>query len=61
MPTMSGWEFLDALNSLNVKVSIFMLTSSIDPRDQEKAASYEMVQDFISKPLREDRLKMIIN
>lgn len=61
MPTMSGWEFLDALNSLNVKVSIFMLTSSIDPRDQEKAASYEIVQDFISKPLREDRLKMIIN
>jgi len=38
-----------------------MLTSSIDPKDQEKAHKYAVVKDFISKPLKEDRLKIIIH
>jgi response regulator RpfG family c-di-GMP phosphodiesterase len=37
-----------------------MLTSSIDPKDQEKAMAYSVVKDFISKPLKEERLRKII-
>ncbi len=60
MPCMNGWEFLDELTVRNIHIPVYMLTSSIDPRDQEKAGSYEYVKDFISKPLREDRLKMLL-
>jgi len=60
MPRMNGWEFLDELAVRNIQIPIYMLTSSIDPRDQEKAGNYEHVKDFISKPLREERLKMLL-
>lgn len=60
MPRMNGWEFLDQLIVREIYIPVYMLTSSIDPRDQEKAGSYEMVKDFISKPLREERLKLLM-
>jgi CheY-like chemotaxis protein len=60
MPRMNGWEFLEELEKLQLPVNVYMLTSSIDPRDQEKAHSYNLVKDFISKPLREERLRMIV-
>ncbi|MEZ5173989.1 MAG: PAS domain S-box protein [Bacteroidia bacterium] len=60
MPRMNGWEFLDELIVREINIPVYMLTSSIEPRDQEKAGSYEMVKDFISKPLREERLKLLM-
>ena len=60
MPRMNGWEFLDELTVRNIQIPVYMLTSSIDPRDQEKAGNYEYVKDFISKPLREERLKLLL-
>lgn len=60
MPMMNGWEFLDALAVHAIDIPVYMLTSSIDPRDQKKASEFVMVRDFISKPLREDRLRVII-
>lgn len=60
MPRMNGWEFLEELQKLNVLVNVYMLTSSIDPRDQQKAHEYKLVKDFISKPLREERLRLIV-
>jgi PAS domain S-box-containing protein len=61
MPCMNGWEFLDSLTVLNINIDVYMLTSSIDSRDQDKASKYTQVNDFISKPLREERLRLIIN
>jgi response regulator RpfG family c-di-GMP phosphodiesterase len=61
MPCMNGWEFLDSLCVLNISIDVYMLTSSIDSRDQDKASKYTQVNDFISKPLREERLRLIIN
>jgi len=61
MPRMNGWDFLDSISVLNISVNVYMLTSSIDPRDQEKASKFSQVNDFISKPLREDRLRLIID
>lgn len=60
MPIMNGWEFLDALVVHGIAVPVYMLTSSIDPRDQKRAAEFSIVIDFISKPLREERLRVII-
>jgi PAS domain S-box-containing protein len=60
MPMMNGWDFLDQVEKLQLSVPVYMLTSSIDPKDQAKAHQYPLVKDFISKPLKEDRLKILI-
>jgi len=64
MPRMNGWEFLDAFrkfensNFLHPKIIIF--STSINPKDKEKASEYQNVR-FMSKPLTEDLLEQIIN
>jgi PAS domain S-box-containing protein len=52
MPVMNGWDFLDNLLNKNLNLKVYMLTSSIDPKDQEKALGYDSVKDFISKPFK---------
>lgn len=55
MPEMNGWEFFEELNKfpdfILKECKVFMLSSSIDDDDIEKAKTYKMVYDFISKPL----------
>jgi len=53
MPTMDGWEFLDEFIKLPLKKipKVFIVSSSIDQRDIQKAHSYAIVEDFIEKPL----------
>jgi CheY-like chemotaxis protein len=63
MPVMDGWEFLDAFIQLpqNIieKCKVVMHTSSIDPRDIEKAKSFSAVTDYITKPLNVQSLSKI--
>ena len=56
MPVMDGWEFLDALGGLSLakQVCVFVLTSSIQPSDAERAKRYREVKGFFSKPLTSD-------
>ena len=55
MPSMTGWEFLERLSQkpllLTQKFKIFILSSSIDDRDRQKALSNPLVTGFLSKPL----------
>jgi len=53
MPLMDGWEFLDAFGTLSLaqEVCVFILTSSIQPEDVEKATHYHEVKGYFSKPL----------
>ncbi|MEL6133483.1 MAG: response regulator, partial [Bacteroidota bacterium] len=64
MPSMTGWEFLDAYMQLSeeqkAKIVICMLTTSRSPIEQEKAAQYDIINAFMSKPLTQDRLMDII-
>jgi PAS domain S-box-containing protein len=59
MPEMDGWDFLDALVTANIRIPVFILSSSIDPKDQQRATKYPNVRDFISKPLRAERLRIV--
>ena len=64
MPVTDGWMFLDAYRklkpSLCKKMLIYIVTSSIDPRDIAHAKSYPEVIEFISKPLDIDRIQGIL-
>ncbi|MFC4095555.1 response regulator [Euzebyella saccharophila] len=59
MPIMNGWEFLDEFvkipNPNREKTVIYIISSSIDPRDLERIRNYEIVDNYILKPVvRED-------
>lgn len=60
MPILNGWEFLAELKQMNLAVveqfNIYILSSSVDQRDMDKAKSDPHVIDFISKPLKKERL-----
>ena len=54
MPVMSGWELLKHYATQNGNKAVdkvVMLTSSIDPRDQEIAKDNGLVSDIKPKPL----------
>lgn len=64
MPGMNGWEFLHAYHNLDKdiqsKVIVVMLTTSDNPDDEEKAKKWDIVSDFITKPLTKELLEDII-
>ena len=47
MPVMDGWQFLDEFVLLPIKkeISVFIMTSSIDPVDIEMAKKYKIVNN----------------
>jgi CheY-like chemotaxis protein len=61
MPIMNGWEFLDEYKRLNLdplgKSKIYIISSSVFSNDINKARSYPLVKNFISKPLSVDKIK----
>lgn len=61
MPVMDGWQFLDEFLLLPIekKIVIFIMTSSIDPNDIDKAKKYSVVKDYIDKPVTAQKLDLI--
>src|ERR1044071_1082288 len=63
MPEMDGFGFLDEYAKLPDAVKanciIMMLSSSLDPKDLERAESSPFVNRFINKPLDKEKLKML--
>lgn len=55
MPRMNGFEFLESLLEMSNEplgsCIIFMLTTSLNPADKERAMSFKVVKEFINKPL----------
>ena len=57
MPLMDGFQFLDEFDkedmpqSVKDKCKIVMLSSSISPRDIDRAASNKYVKKYLNKPL----------
>lgn len=52
MPIMDGWQFLDEFATIEKvdRIPIYIVSSSVDSRDIEKAKNYEIVNDYIIKP-----------
>jgi CheY-like chemotaxis protein len=64
MPAMDGWEFLEKYRQLpsaqKASIVMIMLTTSLNPDDEQKALSIPEVNGFENKPLKADRLKEIL-
>jgi len=64
MPIMTGYEFLDAFESLDpviqAKYYIVVLTSSHEPADMNRMTAYKSVKGILSKPLLAEDLSAII-
>lgn len=56
MPNIDGWQFLDAIekHSFITKLNIYIVSSSIDTNEIERAKQYKCVKNFISKPISLD-------
>ncbi|WP_026630017.1 response regulator [Dyadobacter alkalitolerans] len=61
MPDMNGFEFIDEFDhlpeSLHNKIKLFMLSSTIDTRDIDKAKASRHIIDLLPKPLEISTLK----
>ena len=55
MPVTDGWMFLDEFHRLKKQIAkeikIYMVSSSIDPRDLNRAKSIKDVTDYMEKPV----------
>jgi CheY-like chemotaxis protein len=62
MPVMDGWEFMEAFQKLPLskRTLIYLLSSSINPADLERAKKTNFVSDYIIKPIKNEQLDAII-
>jgi len=65
MPLMDGWQFLDEYVKLDVRlkknVTIYMVSSSVDEADIKKSKEYEVIKDYIIKPIGRERFEDLLN
>lgn len=63
MPRMNGFEFLEAatrqIGPQFAKSCVVMLTTSLNPNDRARAEQFDVVRDFISKPLTVPQLQKV--
>lgn len=64
MPIMNGWEFLEDFvkipNNDHQDIIIYIISSSVDPRDLERVQHYEMVNNYILKPITPSDLENLL-
>jgi CheY-like chemotaxis protein len=61
MPLMNGWQLLDKIGSVSYDhpIKIFVISSSINPDEMDRAKKYDYVSDYIVKPLTLDKVKTL--
>lgn len=62
MPDVSGWQFIEQLNLItdkNYLPIIYMVSSSTDKEDMDRAMTYEKLKGYLVKPLTIPELKRI--
>ncbi|WP_299259492.1 response regulator [uncultured Aquimarina sp.] len=63
MPIMDGWEFLEEFtkirDEISKKIDLYVVSSSIDTRDIDRAKSIKVVSDYLTKPIKLDDFEKI--
>ncbi|QKJ63914.1 response regulator [Flavobacterium sp. M31R6] len=64
MPILSGWDFLEEFEGFDTDVKerlkIYMLSSSTDQLDKDRANENKNVRGYIEKPLSKDSIAKIV-
>ncbi|MEP3386653.1 MAG: response regulator [Reichenbachiella sp.] len=64
MPALSGWDFIDQFRSLPLEqkenIVIIMLSTSMDPKDRQRAQICSEIQEFVSKPISVEKVEDIL-
>jgi two-component system chemotaxis response regulator CheY len=64
MPVMGGFEVLDVMATMDPKrfenTRIYVLSSTLDDRDLQRAKATPLVTDFIGKPMSFDTMRSIL-
>ncbi|MDN3666969.1 response regulator [Algibacter miyuki] len=62
MPVWDGWQFLDAFKQIPTKeqINIYILTSSNNEEDIERAKNYNIDSKYIVKPITLDKLTDLV-
>lgn len=65
MPYVDGWMFLEDYATLKInlkkEISIYMVSSSIDPRDVNRAKQDKNVREYIIKPVSREKFIELLN
>lgn len=65
MPMMDGYDFLDELENvydqLSKKPKVSVITTSLNPQDEEQVNQHKIVDQFFIKPLTEKTIKKAVN
>ena len=65
MPIMDGFEFMKEYekiaSNLVKKITIFMISSSVNTEDINRAKSFPGIRDYIVKPIKPDKLVQVIS
>ncbi|RED46589.1 response regulator receiver domain-containing protein [Winogradskyella eximia] len=63
MPVMDGWEFLERFtkikNKFNNQITLYVVSSSINSTDIDKAKSLSSVENYLIKPVRINELEAV--
>ena len=63
MPVMDGWEFIERFtkieNKFNKRITLYIVSSSIDPADINRAESLSNIKDYLIKPTQISELENI--
>lgn len=63
MPVMNGWEFLEKYECLNPTVKnaikVYILSSSVDDRDIEKAHANKNIVNYLAKPITKETVMVV--
>lgn len=65
MPIMDGWEFLERFtkiqNKFKKRITLYVVSSSINTSDVEKAKSLSSVENYLVKPVNIDELEAVFS
>lgn len=65
MPIMNGWDFIERFLPLREEfakdINLYILTSSIDQKDKERAKKISAVRKYIEKPIGTSKIEQIID
>ncbi|CAM4282767.1 response regulator [Zobellia nedashkovskayae] len=65
MPVMDGFQFMKEFSKiedqLSKKINIYMISSSLDPIDIERAKKIHSIADYFVKPIKAEQLQSVFS